>query len=69
MEKAVKAVVKDYTVDKQGEVEKMADDILAAIASLEKNTPAPTPTPDQHQRQIQHQHRTQHLEQMIKHRF
>ena len=46
VEKAVKAVVKDYTVDKQGEVEKMADDILAAIASLEKNTPAPTPTPD-----------------------
>ena len=46
MEKAVKAVVKDYTVDKQGEVEKMADDILAAIASLEKNTPDPTPAPN-----------------------
>ena len=45
VEKAVKAVVKDYTVDKQGEVEKMADDILAAIASLEKNTPDPTPDP------------------------
>ena len=45
VKKAQALNAKDYKVDKQGEVEKMADDILAAIASLEKNTPDPTPDP------------------------